>query len=137
MTTLTSNNAATIHAALSDRAKLRTSPENVQDVLDVIQTYGLAMPRSASAIPAHMMGGLRRWIEHGVMPGSFLRAVLENNLKDAVGQADSTNQQLLVAYVIFLYNEAPAACWGSPEKVRAWAEAKAAERAALTGGGDA
>jgi hypothetical protein len=73
-------------------------------------------------IPARMADGLQRWIERGIPPGSFLTAVLENNLKEAVCRADEENLFNLPAYVGYLYNEAPAPCWGSPEKVSAWAE---------------
>ena len=89
----------------------------------------MSMSRNADAIPSHMMEALRRWIDHGAVPGHFLTAVLENNLREAVGRADSQNQQLLHAYVIFLYNDAPAACWGSKEKVDAWIQHKEQERA--------
>jgi hypothetical protein len=37
-------------------------------------------------------------------------------------RADTSNLYNLPAYVIYLYNEMPAACWGSPEKVKAWLE---------------
>jgi hypothetical protein len=71
-------------------------------------------------IPEHVMPALLRWIEHGVPPGSFLSAVLENNLKEAVGNADADCLANLPALVGYLYNEAPAMCWGSPERVAAW-----------------
>lgn len=80
-------------------------------------------------IPERMMGGLQRYIDHGIAPGSFLCAVLENNLKDAVGRADAENLANLPAYVGYLYNEAPMACWGSPQKISAWLDEKAACRA--------
>ena len=71
-------------------------------------------------VPPRMMGGLRRYIEHGVPAGSFLMAVVENDLKNAVGRADEENLTNLPAYVYFLYNEAPGGCWGSQEKVERW-----------------
>ena len=63
---------------------------------------------------------LRLYIDRGVPPGSFLAAVLENNLKEAVSRADDRNMHNLPAYVGYLYNEAPMQCWGSPAKVGAW-----------------
>lgn len=71
-------------------------------------------------IPDHMMGGLERYINHGVEPGDFLTAVIENDLAEAVGRADAENMHNLPAYVGYLYNEAPSQCWGSPEKMKAW-----------------
>lgn len=73
-------------------------------------------------IPDRMMGGITRWIENGIQPGDFLWAVITNDLKDAVGRADDENLRNLPAYVSYFYNEAPAACWGSPEKAAAWIE---------------
>jgi len=67
-----------------------------------------------------MMGGLIRYIEEHIEPGDFLMAVLENNLSEACGRADDDNIENLPAFCAFLYNEAPAACHGSPEKVSAW-----------------
>ena len=67
-----------------------------------------------------MMGAIRRYIEHGIPPGSFLTAVIENNLSEAVGRADDENCENLPAFVAYFYNEAPSPCWGSPEKRRAW-----------------
>ncbi len=87
--------------------------------------------------PGGNAGGLQRWIEDGIPPGSFLTAVLENDLKHACEQADIENRYLLFDIVSWLYNESPGGCWGSPEQVEAWraagglagieAKAKAAE----------
>lgn len=78
-------------------------------------------------IPEYMMGGLTRYIEQGIEPGDFLMAVLENNLRQAVGQADDENIVNLPAYIGYLYNEAPGSCWGSPAKVQAWMDELAAK----------
>lgn len=73
-------------------------------------------------IPSHMHGGLYRYLVSGIEPGDFLMAVLENNLREAVGRADHINQPKLPDYIRYLYNYAPSKCWGSPEKVAAWVE---------------
>jgi len=75
-------------------------------------------------IPVRMMGGLRRWVDDHKLPGGFLQAVLENDLKEACGRADDENMRNLPAYVAWLYNEAPALCWGSKANVWAWEAAK-------------
>lgn len=77
-------------------------------------------PSAISALPEHMHGAMLRWIEHGISPGGFLTAVLENNLREAVARADMINIRRLSDYVRYLYNDAPSGCWGSPEAVRAW-----------------
>lgn len=71
-------------------------------------------------IPDRMMGAITRYIEHGVQPGDFLTAVLDNNLLEAIGRADEDNMANLPAYVGYFHNEAPSPCWGSPAKRRAW-----------------
>lgn len=71
-------------------------------------------------IPNYMHGGLKRYIEMGIEPGGFLMAVLENDLKTAVGQAYHINMTKLPDYARFLYNYAPSTCWGSEAKVAAW-----------------
>lgn len=69
---------------------------------------------------SYMADGMRRWIEHGILPGSFLQALLRNDLRNAVGRADGQNIEALAAWVRWLYNYAPSACWGSMVKVQAW-----------------
>lgn len=81
-------------------------------------------------IPGYMMPGLQRYIEHGVLPGGFLQAVLRNDFREAVVHADAQNMPNLKAYCIYLYNEAPGPCHGSPEKVAAWVASKARAREA-------
>jgi hypothetical protein len=73
-------------------------------------------------IPERMSFGIKRYIEHGELPGDFLVAVLENNLSEAFGRADQENYRNMAAYVSYFYNEAPSPCWGSKEKVAAWVE---------------
>ena len=72
-------------------------------------------------IPDRMMPALRRWIEHKSESGDFLHAVLCNDLRGAVGHGDDENVANLPAFVGYLYNEAPAPCWGSADRVAAWA----------------
>ncbi len=71
-------------------------------------------------IPERMAGGIERYINKGILPGDFLIAVLENDLMNALGKADSENIKNLPAYLTYLYNEAPANCHGSPKAVKAW-----------------
>ena len=75
-------------------------------------------------IPDYMRDGITLYVEHGILPGSFMTAVLENKLVQAVGHADDTNSRLLKNYAMFLYNEMPSQSWGSPEKVDKWAKAR-------------
>lgn len=71
-------------------------------------------------IPPHMLASLEAYIERGYPPGGFLGAVLENDLMGALGKADEVNLANLPAYAGYLYNEAPAGCYGSKEAVDQW-----------------
>lgn len=79
-------------------------------------------------IPSRMESGIKMWIDHGVMPGGFIRAIIENDLRSAVERADSENLANIPAYVSYFYNEAPMMCWGSKERVENWAAMKLKER---------
>lgn len=63
-----------------------------------------------------------RYVNDKVPPGDFLQAVLENNLKESFQRADEDNIRSMFEIVQFIYNEIPASCWGSPEKVKKWLE---------------
>jgi hypothetical protein len=73
-------------------------------------------------LPPHLQGGVRRYIEEGIPPGDFLTAVITNNLRLAVGHADSTSLAALTDIVRFFHNESPSGCWGTPEKMKLWME---------------
>jgi hypothetical protein len=67
-----------------------------------------------------LIPGLQRYIDGHVETGSFLRAVLENDLRKACAHADPISSGALCELMIWLDTEAPEECWGSPEKVKAW-----------------
>lgn len=75
-------------------------------------------------IPERMLSAIHAYIDGGVIPGGFLRAVICNNMREACCLADEENLQNLPAYVKYFYNNAPGICWGSKERMRAWVTAK-------------
>lgn len=77
-----------------------------------------------SRLPAHMQGAARRYVEQGIPPGSFLTAVLENNLMQAFARADEINTDAMRVWTEWLYWEAPGNCHGSPTLVQTWIEHK-------------
>ena len=80
------------------------------------------------SIPAFKLNALKFFVEHGTLPGGFMQAVISNDLRGAVERADELNLPLIPAYVNWLYNEAPAPCWGSHKKMVEWANRKQTER---------
>ena len=75
-------------------------------------------------IPPHMQSAITRYLEHGVNPGGFVTAVLENNLSEAVCRADDTNSTLLREYIMVMTWMLPAHAWGSRSRVEAWTSHK-------------
>ena len=73
-------------------------------------------------IPELTLGGLGRYIDHGIPPGSFLRAVLEHDLFAAVAAADVHNMAALCAIVVRVYSRAPSMCHGKGGQVERWIE---------------
>jgi len=68
----------------------------------------------------YVVADLEQYVSTGKSQGSFIHAVLCNDLKAACDRADDNNMQILPAYVAYLYNKCPLACWGSPAAVDAW-----------------
>lgn len=94
-----------------------------KDGTPVQYTIGSDLP-SWNLIPAHMIGIVRRYIEHGVEPGNFLEAMLTNDLRGACYYADTTNRHAIFNYVMFFHNYAPSECWGSKQRFEAWMKQK-------------
>jgi len=71
-------------------------------------------------IPDYMIDGVKNWIENGWEPGSFLKAILERRIWDAVWNADHYNEQNIAKWVKFCEWYLPPNCQGSEENVRDW-----------------
>lgn len=68
------------------------------------------------------------YVKQGIPTGSFLAAVLCNDLMEAMGRADMGNRSSLFEICTYIYNETPSSCHGSPQRVREWLEYKSKER---------
>ena len=75
-----------------------------------------------SYIPERMMPGIERYVKYGIIPGSFLQAIICNELKEAFICADDENFVNIAAYVNYFYNNVPRAAWGSRGIMEAWSE---------------
>lgn len=75
-------------------------------------------------IPEYMEASIRAYCVEHLRPGSFLEAVISNDLKKAVECADENNIRILHVYVSFFYNYTPADCWGSADKFNNWLKDK-------------
>ena len=63
---------------------------------------------------------INNYVTKGWEPGSFVMAVLENNLMEAFGRADLGNRASLFEICDYIYNYIPSGAHGSPERVQAW-----------------
>ena len=75
-------------------------------------------------IPKVTKDSLDRYVNEGIMPGGFLRAVLTNDLASAVFKADSNNLAALKDIMLYIYNEVPSDAWGSTATVIDYAQRK-------------
>ena len=74
-------------------------------------------------IPDDTLEGIMVYVKHHRRPGSFLRAVLSNDLAKTVYSADNNDLRALVEIVKFIMWEIPSAAWGSKEQVNQWLSA--------------
>ena len=71
-------------------------------------------------IPDRLLAGIDRWIMAGIRPGSFLKAVLKNNLSEAFAHGDAESIASLPLLLQLLRWKAPTACSGSEMAFRDW-----------------
>lgn len=62
---------------------------------------------------------LERYYLHGLDPGSYMLAVLTNDLFGAMGAADEWSREEMHRLCTYIYSYMPSTSWGSKEKVRA------------------
>lgn len=73
-----------------------------------------------AGVPEYMYDGVVLYVLHGLQPGSFMRAVLANDLMEAIGRADHENTHAMHRWCALVYNDLPGDCHGSYEIVDAW-----------------
>jgi hypothetical protein len=64
-----------------------------------------------------LIDALQLYVSKGILPNSFLRFVLSNDLVKAVGTADEEARLNMYEIISYIYNELPAFVWGSDENV--------------------
>jgi hypothetical protein len=71
-------------------------------------------------VPEHIQLALEEYIIHGYPPGSFVTAVLCNNLIKAACSCDYLNQQYLIDIAKWVFHAAPIGCWGDERTIARW-----------------
>lgn len=103
------------------RSDFQIGPEDLTDEergASIRASWEAAMTRRG--VPAHLRGGIARYLVDRHPFGHFLTAVFENNLMEAMGRADNESRAGLFNLCQFIYNDAPSPCHGSREKVAKW-----------------
>ena len=67
-----------------------------------------------------ILKGINRYALLHEPKGSFVTAVLCNDLRETIERADPDNRLTLLQIVSYCHNEIPGMCWGSQQKVEAW-----------------
>ena len=71
-------------------------------------------------IPNHIKGVIDRYVQHGYDGGSFVEALMTNDLVGVFSRGDDENIRYLKDIVQYCYMKIPASCWGSEEKYNKW-----------------
>lgn len=77
-------------------------------------------------IPHHMHESIGMWIERGEphpqAMGTFLRALLQNQLLESFAHADLQNRAGMYGWAMFLYNDCPSEARGDMDTLIKWWE---------------
>lgn len=82
-------------------------------------------------IPPHIKDALLRYLQFGCPPGSFLTAVLTNDLRGALGHADKESLEALKPIWMFTVNVLPGLAVGNSDDVSRWIGNEALRRDAM------
>lgn len=86
-----------------------------------------AIDRLRAAVPENILDALDSYVCGRTAPGSFTRAVIENDLRRAVFTADPMSFTALRSIVTYVHNCLPGWSHGSPETVKKWLAGREAE----------
>lgn len=75
-------------------------------------------------LPPHMHGGIIRYVERGIEPGTFLYSMLRGEIARAKMSADPANLACWSQWQTFLEAHLVPDCHGTPLKVSAWMKMK-------------
>lgn len=73
-------------------------------------------------IPEHTKNALLNWVRYGNQwdHGSFLMALVSNQLVESFSSADDINSYYMYDIVKWMYQYLPTSCYGSKENAEAW-----------------
>jgi hypothetical protein len=80
-----------------------------------------------SEAPASIVAAIDRFVEHRIAPGSFVRAVLCNDLAGVFRAGDDDSLRGLRDIMRYIHWEIPGGCHGSKSKVENWLKGQGQE----------
>lgn len=86
----------------------------------ILHSIPLKEKNEIPMIPTQIIYAIQHHVLHGQHGGSFVTAVLENNLREAISYADEECLAALAEIVRYCYNNIPMRCWGSELTVKNW-----------------
>ena len=86
----------------------------------MIQDYTVEQLVEKYNVPEIIAQSIKDYVEGRLPVGSFLQAVICNNLFDAINRADDESASCLQGIVRIFYNQTPTACWGSVKRYNDW-----------------
>lgn len=122
------NEAENLENALLELPTLVERHQEKHQAASGSERSGLQRTIAPHTIPEHLRDGIETYIEKGRETGGFLMALLENDLRRAIGSADPTSLAGLPALVRYLNTHAPSIAWGSVANVQAWMALPQADR---------
>ncbi len=87
----------------------------------------LTFDSKTSEAPASILAAIDRFVEHRIAPGSFVTAVLSNDLAGAFRTADEDSLRGLRDIMWHIHWEIPGGCHGSKSKVENWLKGQEVE----------
>jgi len=75
--------------------------------------------------PVHILDSIDRFVRYRIAPGSFVRAVLSNDLAGAFGRGDENSLRGLRDIMHYIHWKIPGDCHGSRSKVEQWLKGQA------------
>lgn len=74
-------------------------------------------------LPEHLRSGAKLYVEDGILPGSFMRGVICNNLSETLGHAHPSIMFSVLKDIVHWWNNVPPAlCHGSRKAMIDWHE---------------
>lgn len=70
--------------------------------------------------PEHLWDGFKRYVLHGVKPGSFLRAFFEGDFHEMCRRGGRELVADLWEATVYLHGSCPPECYGSAEAMKLW-----------------